>query len=137
MKKTINGLFVLGFLLQSSVVFSADWAAQGKAILESLENYTPGENDDTWEATGPTAEDIKESERGLIRYVEQNDIEMVKIILADRLVAPKLEVTDAKGKTALMIAVEKGFDKVAQMLVDAGADTSRLSADAQKKFKKK
>ncbi|WP_027124981.1 ankyrin repeat domain-containing protein [Gelidibacter mesophilus] len=57
----------------------------------------------------------------LLKAVSEKNIKLVEKILASK---PNLEITDNKGRTALMIATYNADGEIAKMLISAGADVN-------------
>lgn len=61
------------------------------------------------------------SQSNLLEAVSENDIQLVREILSSK---PDLEIKDKNDRTALMIAAYNNYNKIAELLIDAGADVN-------------
>ena len=89
--------------------------------------------DDSWESTGPTAEDILSAtkvenlaakgsrEEKIISAVKNGDLKNVETFIA---AGAGLEARDAEDMTALMTAATRGHTDIARKLIKAGANVN-------------
>jgi ankyrin repeat protein len=127
--------FIAGFMVVGLFLGFASYSKlsdeQAQSMLRNIDRMQS--RSDSWEPTGPTAQDIRAAtkvenlaakgslEDKLINAVKNGDLKNVETSIA---AGASLEARDNENMTALMRAAEKGYSDIARILIDAGADIS-------------